>query len=304
MHLNQYKTTVNYPQMKNNSPEYQLINNLFSTMYCIVLFNNHIFASSSTLKKLISKFKTMKTLSNSLGFLLVILIMNTSNAANVVPIQKENNTDKVEHPITSNGFSTSPGQILVVNLPEVEIVATRLDTHIVKGQYIGGKLMASVDLPAVEIIGQKMNSNQVRTIVINGELMVLAELPLVEITENFPVNNLHLASKSGLPIINLNEVLIVENSIAEEDQIAMQSEQDKTQEVDFTALAHTKDVYSMLMINTTKNTMNHVNSEWFYITLQKCGIHITGEHMYSIITQSRVIATDALRNQLTQLINN
>lgn len=288
--------------MKNNCPDNQHNKNLFSTMYCIVLFINHIFASSSTLKNNI-KIKTMKTLPNLLGLLLVILLMNTSNAANVAPVQRENNTDKVERPNTTSGNRTKPGQILVVNLPEVEIIATRPDTHILKGYYVDGTLILSVDLPSIEIIGQRLPGTKVKTALINGELMILAELPLIEITESLPVNKLQLATKSGMPVITLNEVLIVANAITEAELMAAEVERLKILAVDFSSDKDDQEISSVIAVETSESTFENANSEWFYLTLKKCGIHINGEQMYSIVSQSRIVASDAIKNQMIQLVN-
>jgi len=229
--------------------------------------------------------------------------MNTVNAANVAPVQKENNTDKVERPTTPCGFTTKPGQILVVNLPEVEIISTHLNSHILRGYIINGALIPTVDLPSVEIVGNRLPVNKVRTAVIDGELMVLAELPLIEITENFPANKLQHASNSGMLVVTLNEVLIVESSITETELIAKEHEHLQILAIDFTKNTDEKEISSVILFKTSATTLEHVNSEWFYLTLKKCGIHITGDQMYSIISQSRIIASDAIRNKMIQMVN-
>lgn len=245
----------------------------------------------------------MKTLSSLLGILLVILFMNTTNAANVAPVQRENNTDKVDRPGTLTGYKTKPGQILVVNLPEVEIIATRPDTHILKGYYMDETLVLSVDLPSVEIVGKRIAGTKVKTAEINGELMILAELPLIEIIESFPVNKLVLVSKSGVPVITLNEVVIVADAPREEELMAAQGEQLQILAMDFTSNDDKKEISSVILATNSESTIDHPDTEWFYLTLKKCGIHINGEQMYSIVSKSRIVASEAIKNQMIHLVN-
>ena len=211
--------------MKNNHPDNQLFNNLFSTMYCIVLFNIYIFASSSTIKNIILKINIMKALKQvSVATILMLVIMQVTNAAVSVPVSDRLNASNEFSGQMVKAILTNGEYLPVVELPTVEIIATRPGSMVVKGIIENGKIMAVVELPAIEIKVSNPLKNYKSDI--NGYAEI-RDIPVIEIVDFYPETNLISATingEHGMPVVELPEITISVDKLYQKQWLAFVEE--------------------------------------------------------------------------------
>lgn len=205
--------------MKNNYTVYQSIKNYFSTMYCIVPFIRYIFASSSTIKmEYLNSFKMKTSRILSVAVLLTSLVM-THVAAASVPLATGLNEPVQSYGTMVKAILDNGNYIPVVDLPEVEIIASRLTPRYVKGVIQHGEIMALVELPVVEISVSKLRQVE------NNKAFdyeAIYDIPVIEIEGTFPSQNLikgKLDHEESIAVVNLPEVTIVVDKTATADWI-------------------------------------------------------------------------------------
>jgi hypothetical protein len=176
-------------------------------MYCMVLSNRYIFASSSNSYNIISKQNyKMKTLKNLTSLMLMLSFFTCGIAAVAIP--ENGNGGQVVKAVLYQGEL-----IPVVDLPEVEISASRSSSTLLPAYYINGTMVAMANLPVVEITAERMTSSKMRAVQINGETLAVVNLPLIEIVSDLPANglialNVRNETKDFIPTVNLPMVEI------------------------------------------------------------------------------------------------
>jgi hypothetical protein len=189
---------------KNLLPDNQINDNYFSTMYCIVPFNNYIFASSSTKKVKISIINAMKTFLKQLTALILTVAWSSSLTA-AIPVLNDAGSSAGQNELVRAKLIDGVW-MPVVDLPEVEISASRIEATFVKGQIKGNELVAQVNLPEVVI-----EARSIRLLSTGSDIISDNNLPVIEITASFPEDLLKEAeqSENGLiAVIRLPEIVI------------------------------------------------------------------------------------------------
>jgi len=180
-------------------------------MYCIVPFNNYIFALSSNILYLLLILFTMKTSRTILTAMMSLLFIATSFAG-------IRNINFYEQPL-QNGQPVKTvlykGVIIpLVELEEVIITDTHIQPKWLPTTYINGEWTPSASLPEVEIVASNPGNNHFPSINYQGKSIVIAYLPVVEIAADYPAeNSVSIVMVNGEPMafVALDEVEINEH---------------------------------------------------------------------------------------------
>lgn len=251
-------------------PDNQRNANLFSTMYCMVLSNRYIFASSSSIKNNISKKYAMKNLRSLPGIILLFILMNTTYAAVSVPVQAASEV-KVQQPMSQKVKAALVGGKLVpvVDLPEITVNASKKASILLSGYIHNGEFVGRVFLPSVEISAAAVNQNQLPATYFNGQLIGMVQLPVIDIiagplNSNLLTANLDTDGKL-VAIINLPEININGSASAFDD--AVRSLVYNEPEGEFASVLN----FPLLLENALKAEVNTVPSgKWISMSIENC----------------------------------
>lgn len=152
----------------------------------------------------------MKTFKNLLSIVFVLTFTLTAYSALVVPATPEAGTSSEFSGQLVKATFLNGEWIPVVDLPEVEITATRNGASVHKGVIRHGEVIAEVELPAVEITGVRIHDNS-QMAAEEKSYERIYDIPVIEIESTFPLNRLSQAEQTDdviMAVINLDEVTI------------------------------------------------------------------------------------------------
>ncbi len=237
-------------------------------MYCIVLFNYHIFDPSN--KNNTSYMKTFKILAALILFLTLSATINASvmspEAVPGVIFEEKNNIVKT---VIRNGV-----YIPVVELPVIEITGKKKSplTGIVK---INGINRLVVTLPEVEISFTNPGVKQVRAFYRNGEIIATINLPVIEIRSDFSYKNLVNSVEINnqlIPIVNLPEINIVSVLPSEILVRAKLNKKVYMPQITLPEIEISSAKYWIFTDVEKEFAFENNELEWIYISLKNCGI--------------------------------
>ena len=243
----------------------------------------------------------MKTLQNLFGLLLVLVSLNSVNAAVVFPGQNDSMiSDGKGLLVKANCINGTC--IAIVNLPEVEITANRPESHLLEMVKSNGIMIYKADLPVIEIIANRTGANVIPGVMENGNIIGTIELPLIEIISDFPYNKLIAINSKGQIVVDLPEVNIIGSAIENENvQIALQKLPSMVSEKN-TNNINSENFFALIVPSENTNFVDNEDVDWFYVSLKKCGVDLNGNEICEIVSQTRIRSSEIIRNQFAKFL--
>ncbi|MBL0343466.1 MAG: hypothetical protein IPP71_22985 [Bacteroidetes bacterium] len=249
----------------------------------------------------------MKTIKNLTGLLLFFFVISIAKSAVTFPglIQTDtkNSAQGYIYPVRAIFFQ---GTLMpIVDLPLVEIKATRPGSIIASGSIQNGEFLICVDLPLVEIIGNRKKTLNAATFVRNDERIVTVNLPQIEIVSDFPINNLvkvNVSGSSNIIVINLMQINIVDHHLQSGKSKQSISYQVNVYAPNISKVNSDSD-FNVKKANTDRvNSFVNENSAKFYVTLKKIGIGEEGTDKSEIVSQAKIHSSLFVNTTLTSMI--
>ena len=163
--------------------------------------------------------------------------------------------------------------IPVVDLPIVEIIATKPGSQVFGARWNENDWMLLADLPEVEITGKYTDQHIVPAKKYGDGVLAEIDLPVIEVTSEFPVSNLVMAVQSepvteAIALVNLHEVTIygdiVEVPLDAQSAVFLADAYSVSDNLKAKILG----IYS----NENSAIVSNMNAGWFLMSLEQCGV--------------------------------
>jgi len=265
-------------------------------MYCMVLSNRYIFASSSNSYNITTKqIIKMKTLKNLTTLLLMLSFFSWGVAAVAIP-ENSNGGQMVKAVIYQGEL------IPVVDLPEVEISAPRNAATLLPAYYINGSLVAIANLPVVEITAERMVSTKFRAVQINGETLAVVNLPLIEIVSDLPENGLialKVRNEGNQPVPTVN-LPVVEIRASSGEKVSAETVYTKESTIPVIYLPEVEIVSTRAAIVISRpqaNMSSFQTANMYYVTFESAE-DLSDPSLMKIIQKIQIPLTNAVYEEI------